>query len=110
LPTCQIGSSKTSLSVPVYVVYIFLIGIWDEIPAVCSNGQILETLLTAPELFQVDPLAIYEPQLLHSLSGHTSLLGIAQTYTDIFYIVAANLTIALPIKAVPGSGSVWRIL
>jgi hypothetical protein len=37
------------------------------------------------------------------------LLGIAETYTDIFYIIATNLTIGLLITAVPGSGSVWRI-
>src|SRR5271155_1199820 len=106
----QIDRSKTSpLLLLVHVVHQFPLGTWVEHHAVRSNGKFLVTLLTTPDLFQVDPREIYEPQLIPTFSGHTSLLDIAVTYTNTFYVVAANLSIGIPITAVPGSSSVRHV-
>jgi hypothetical protein len=76
----QIDRSKISpLLLLVHVVHQFLLGTWVEHYAVRSSGKFLVTLLTIPDLFPVDPRGIYEPQLIHSFSRHTSLLDIAVT-------------------------------
>ena len=37
------------------------------------------------------------------------MAGMAVTYTNTFYVVAANLSIGIFITAVPGSSSVWHV-
>lgn len=75
----------------------------------CSSDQILATLLAARDLYQVNPPALYGVQCIHSFFGYTSLIGIGETYTDVFDVAATNLTTGLPITAVPGTGSVWCV-
>ncbi|KAG6991200.1 hypothetical protein G7Y79_00055g089760 [Physcia stellaris] len=62
---------------------------WLENLAVRSNGQVLVTLVTSPDLYLVDP-SKPDPVLVHKFTNHLSLLGIAELEHDIFYVIAAN--------------------
>ena len=73
-----------------------------------ENGQILVTLLTTPQIYQVDPFEIQAPILVHTFPNATSLLGIVETYPDIFYVVVGNWS-TVKLSSTPGSYSVWKI-
>jgi hypothetical protein len=68
---------------------------WVENLAVRSNGNLLVTLLSAPELFQVDPAGNgQQPQLVHQFSNITSLTGIAEVEKDVFAVAGGNISLA----------------
>jgi hypothetical protein len=68
---------------------------WVENLAVRSNGSLLVTLLSAPELFQVDPAGKgQQPQLVHQFSNITSLTGIAEVEKDVFAVAGGNVSLA----------------
>lgn len=83
---------QRSLPLPVRVVHEFPKGTWIENIAIRSSSSILATLATAPELYQISPLSLYEPVLIHRFPGYTTLLGITETYKDIFYVAAGNFS------------------
>jgi hypothetical protein len=78
---------------------------WIENLAVRSNGDVIVTLLSAPELHLISPLASPPKQsLIHSFQGTpniTGLLGITEIDQDVFAFVAGN-------ASQPGSYSVWQ--
>ncbi|KAF2275249.1 uncharacterized protein EI97DRAFT_494852 [Westerdykella ornata] len=80
-------------------------GTWIENVATRSNGDLLVTLLSAPELHSISPLSNDPTQtLIHSFAGTpgiTSLLGITELEDDVFAFVAGNAT-------QPGSWSIWQ--
>ena len=57
-----------------------------------ANGQILVTLDTAPELYQVNPFLNQTGEIIHRFEGYTSLFGIVEADTDIFYLIASNFS------------------
>ena len=81
---------------------------WVENLAVRSNGQILTTLGTTPELYQVDPNHQLNATLVHSFPNAISCLGITETTSDVFYIAVGNYSFDT-FRTAPGSWSVWRV-
>lgn len=57
-----------------------------------SNGQILVTVDTAPELWQVNPFAEQTGGIVHAFEGHTSVFGIVELDQDVFYVLVSNFT------------------
>lgn len=81
---------KQPLPLPVEVVHEFPHPTWLENLAVRSNGKVLATLLTSPDIYQIEPFTREDPILVHHFSDHLGLLGITETTRDVFYIVAGN--------------------
>ena len=98
------------LPLPVEVIRDFPPGTWLENIAVRRNGQILTTVTTAPEIYQVDPCKERAPVLLHSFPA-TSVVGLAELHPDVFYVTSGNSTSGSDgrILAVPGSFAVWKL-
>lgn len=94
------------LPLPVHVVHEFPKGTWIENIALRANDQILINIATTPDLYQVDPLSHYEPILIHSFPGYTSLLGIAEVDPDVFYVIAGNFSLKT-FQPTPASNSVF---
>jgi hypothetical protein len=82
---------------------------WLENLAVRQDGQIIVTVLSAPELYQVDPFhANSSPTLIHRIPGATGLLGIVELQQDEFYVIAGNWSVKT-FETTNGSYSVWKI-
>lgn len=99
---------KPNLPLPVEVIHEFPPGIWCENIAVRHNGQILTTITTTPEIYQVDPRKERDPILLHSFPA-TSLTGIAELQPDVFYVATGNFSSDGPFAAVPDSFVIWKL-
>ncbi|KAL8996970.1 MAG: hypothetical protein Q9188_006441 [Gyalolechia gomerana] len=100
--------ARRSLPLPVRTVHEFPKGTWIENVAIRSTSSILATLATAPELYQISPLSRYSPVLIHSFAGYSTLLGITETYPDIFYVAAGNFSFQT-MAATPGSSSLFEV-
>ncbi|KAL8921530.1 MAG: hypothetical protein Q9208_005684 [Pyrenodesmia sp. 3 TL-2023] len=97
------------LPLPVRVIREFPKGTFIENIALRRNGQILITLVAPrPELYQVDPLSIRPPILIHTFADYTSAFGIVEVDTDVFYVVTGNVTFE-PLEPVPGASSVFEV-
>ncbi|KAG9606254.1 polyketide synthase, partial [Aureobasidium melanogenum] len=100
--------SKLSRSYPaVSPVYTFGDGTWVENLAIRSNGKALVTLLTTPEVWQIDQVS-KSASLVHKFGQATGCLGIAETVTDNFYVACGNYSTSTFV-ATPGSFSIWKI-
>ena len=96
-------------SLPVKVIHEFPVGYSLENVAVRRNGKVLTTVITHPELYQIDPIHGGAPELVSNSFGPVvGLLGIVETCPDIFYVVAANFS-TTTLKSTPGSNSVWKV-
>jgi hypothetical protein len=71
-------------------VWRFPTGTWVENIAVRSNGKLLVTLLSQPDVYQVNPSGTESPSLVYSFPGASGALGIAELGTDVFAVVAGN--------------------
>jgi len=83
-------------------------GTWAENLAVRANGNLLVTLLTAPELWEIPPHNPSGAARVHRFENYTSLLGITEYAHDAFAVVhgIANLSTGAP---VPGSFAVSTV-
>ena len=72
---------------------VLLFFTWVENLAIRSNDAILATLLTTPELYQIDPSQRTDPILIHTFPFALGLAGITEAEPDVFYIVAGNSTV-----------------
>ena len=81
---------NTTAPLPVEVVHDFPTGTWMENLAIRSNGQIVATDNSEPNIYLVDPFNGGETVLLATLNDTGSLLGIVEAQPDIFYICSAN--------------------
>ena len=106
-PTVKSIIPRRSLPLPVHVVHEFPKGTWVENLAIRKNDQILTTFVTAPEIYQVDPLSIYEPILIYTFP-YTSTLGITEVEDDLFYVAMRNITLTT-LTPIPGSWAVWEV-
>lgn len=107
------GLAATSLASPnsnasVQTVYEFPDSTYVENIAVRSNGQLLVNLLTAPELWLVDPATPGEAILVHEFAGTTALCGIAEYEPDVFAVIAGNVSLATG-DGIVGSWSIYSI-
>ena len=101
-------TARGTLPLPVHVIHEFPLGTFVENLAVRRNGQILVTLGSAPEFYQVDPLKTRGPVLVHTFSNATSLFGIVEVDLDVFYVAAGKGSIKT-FLSVPGSFSVYKV-
>ena len=101
LDTRQTASAVTDI-------WDFPDGTWVENLAVRSNGQILVTLLTSPDVYQVDPSKQQPATLVHSFANFRGCLGIVEKGQDIFYVVVGNSTYQT-FPNTPGSFTVWKL-
>ncbi|KAL8743465.1 MAG: hypothetical protein Q9190_004181 [Brigantiaea leucoxantha] len=85
---------------------------WIENIAVRSNGHLLITLLTSPDLYELDPSLTtnpdHQPTLIHSFTPSLAVLGIAEYTHDVFAVVVGNANYATSDEA-PGTYSVWSV-
>ena len=76
--------------------------------AVRSDGQLLVTLFTSPELYQIDPFQQNPtPQLVAQFPEALGILGIAEIEEDVFIISSGNVSFATQ-TLTPQSFSVWK--
>jgi hypothetical protein len=80
-----------------YIVHQFPNPTWVENIAIRQTGQLLVTLLSAPDLYLIDPISASEhpnstqgATLVHSFAPLSALLGITETEPDHFYVVASS--------------------
>lgn len=99
---------KPKLPLSVEVIYEFPPGTFLENIAVRRNGQILTTVATAPEIYQVDPSGKRDPILLYSFPA-TTVTGIVELQPDVFYVATGNSSSDGPFGTVTGSFAVWKL-
>jgi len=80
-------------------------GTWIENLAVRSNGRVLITILTAPQLLQIDPTAGTSSFLIHEFAETNGTINVVETSPDRFVVTTANIS-DFP---VPGSFQAWTI-
>lgn len=78
---------------PVRIIHEFPRGTWIDNLAIRSNGLILATLLSAPEIYQVDPKA-GAASLATKIPTAAGLIGVAEIDKDVYYVVAGNYSVA----------------
>lgn len=94
---------------PTKIIHQFPLPTWIENLAIRSNGQILATLLTTPEIYLLDPAkAPPTCSLVYQFPSVLALTGIIELGHDIFYVCAGNFNVAA-YKNEPGSYSVYEV-
>ncbi|MCJ1456223.1 hypothetical protein MMC28_006583 [Mycoblastus sanguinarius] len=73
------------------------------------NGQILVTLNTVPQLYQINPAKNQTGGIVHTFAGYTSLFGIVELQVDLFYLIASNYTGAPEYYGYQGSVSIFQV-
>ncbi|MCJ1266241.1 hypothetical protein MMC22_006124 [Lobaria immixta] len=96
------------LPLAVGVIHQFPIGTWIEDLAIQSNGKILTTALSSPEIFHVDNRGKIPIQLVHTFANATSCTGITRMGHDVFYVIVGNFSLST-FSAVAASWSVYRV-
>lgn len=97
----------TQALAPTHLVYEFPKGTFVENLAVRRCGSILLTIVTAPDLYLIDPLSPSpKPVLLHHFDSANGLLGITETTPDTFHLVTAN---GSSLTVTPGSNSIFTV-
>jgi hypothetical protein len=87
--------AHTPTTLPTCDIHQFPNHTWVENLAVHQNGQIVVTILSAPELYQVDPFHTDSPPtLIHHIPGVLGLLGIVELQHDVFYIIVSNWSVS----------------
>jgi sugar lactone lactonase YvrE len=92
---------------PSKVIYQFPFPTWIENIAVRSNGQLLVTLLTTPELYLIDP-ETSEARLVSKFDSVLALTGIIEIEEDVFYIAGGNYNSSNLSNEV-GSYHIWKV-
>ncbi|KAK0721120.1 hypothetical protein B0H67DRAFT_484028 [Lasiosphaeris hirsuta] len=81
---------------------------WIENIAVRSNGQLLVTLFSSPELYQIDPFDPNPtPELVARFPNALGILGITELEEDVFAITKGNFSSETG-NVAPASFSVWK--
>ncbi|MCJ1479895.1 hypothetical protein MMC06_000049 [Schaereria dolodes] len=89
-------------------VWRFPNGTWVENIAARPNGQLLVTLISSPEIYQVDPFETHKPALIYRFPDVLSALGIAEIGPDVFAVIAGNFSLKTA-SSTSASYSVWRV-
>lgn len=105
---CAIAPFSRALD-PTRLVYQFPNGTWLENIFARPSGSLLLTLLSAPDLYLLDPLALNpQPRLIHHFNSSGDLGGIAETDPETYYIIGANADPKDP-SAPPGLNRLYRV-
>ncbi|KAL8823066.1 MAG: hypothetical protein Q9191_006212 [Dirinaria sp. TL-2023a] len=102
------SGARKQAPLPVEIIHEFPQGTWLENLAVRSCGQVLVSVLSTPDLYQIDPSNETSPILVHSFPEHLGLLGITETTRDIFYLAAGNYSVFSK-KNVPGAWNIYEV-
>ena len=82
---------------------------WIENIAVRSNGQLLISLFSSPELYQIDPFHPHPTaKLVTTFPQALGILGIVELEEDVFAVTKGNFSSATG-TVDPGSFSVWKL-
>lgn len=103
------SSLRPDLASSIRSIYRFPQGTWIENIAAPSNGNLLVTLLTSPELYSINPhsnppTASRVYSFSNTAYNYTGLLGISELEPNVFAFVAG----AIPKTADPGFYSIWK--
>ncbi|CAG9983030.1 unnamed protein product [Clonostachys byssicola] len=93
---------------PSRVVHQFPAPSWIENLAVRSNGQVLVTFISAPEVYLVDPSEPAKTVLIHKFSNVTAMSGIVEVEHDKFYVAGGVCDVKTMTSEV-GSYKLWEI-
>ncbi|VUC25643.1 unnamed protein product [Clonostachys rosea] len=93
---------------PSQVLHQFPAPSWIENLAVRSNGQILVTFCSAPEVYLVDPSDPSKTVLIHKFVNVTAMSGIVEVDHDKFY-VAGGVCDLKTMTSEAGSYRLWEI-
>lgn len=97
-PTGGITKARATQPLPLQVdiIHEFAPKTWVENLAIRHNGKILVTLLSSPDIYEINPNSKKDkaPVLVHTFPDHLGLTGITETTRDTFYVVAGNYSIA----------------
>ena len=107
LPQAPSASSLTA-PLPLQTINTLPVGAAVENLAVRRNGLILTTSSNSPTVFQVNPFQSVRPSLVAEIPGIIGTFGIAELYTDIFYVAAGNVS-NTTFAGVQGSWGLWEI-
>lgn len=91
----------------IHPIYEFPNETWVENLAVRSNGNILVTILTAPQVWSIDPTS-HAAELVYEFPEATAALGISELEHDVFAVAVGNLS-STSFKGTKGSWGVWTI-
>jgi hypothetical protein len=106
---CMLVQSIRSVhTTSVNTIHTFPLGTWIENLAIRSNGLILATSASSPQLWQIDSNNPDTADLITTIPFHTALSGITELEPDIFYIGANNFTLYPP-SVHPNASAVYRI-
>ena len=111
------GTIRTSIQQQLNVTtqfYQFEDGVQPENVKQRPGGQLLVTINSLPELFQIDPNVQQMGKSIWTFPGYTSLFGIVESQAngdgnDIFYLIANNFTGAPDYYGIPGTNSIFRV-
>ncbi|KAL8749385.1 MAG: hypothetical protein Q9184_006827 [Pyrenodesmia sp. 2 TL-2023] len=106
--TLQVPSSKAG-PLPASPFFVFPNNSQAENIKPRLNGQLLVTVNTVPDLWQIDPTRNQSGSILHTFVGYTSLFGIVELQPDVFYVIASNFTGAPDYYGFQGSTSIFQV-
>jgi hypothetical protein len=98
----------TNDSLPTTLLHQFPNGTWVENLAVRSNGQLVATIASSPDVYQVDPQKRCDPFLIHHFANLSGTVGITETAPDIFQIAVGNFSLAT-FLGTPGSFTIFEV-
>ncbi|KAL8906222.1 MAG: hypothetical protein Q9171_006365 [Xanthocarpia ochracea] len=107
-PKLQLPSKKAS-PLPASPIFLFPNNSQAENIRPRLNGQLLVTVNTVPDLWQVDPTRNQTGSILHTFIGYTSLFGIVESQSDVFHVIASNFTGAPDFYGYQGYTSVFEV-
>jgi hypothetical protein len=101
--------NRTASQIPATPLFYFAEGKQAENIKIRLSGQILVTLDTAPELHQINPFRNQTGGIAYRFEGYTSLFGIVEEETDIFYVIASNFSGPPDYYGYEGSVSIFEV-
>lgn len=103
------GHPSSSLPLPSRVLYQFPHGSWIENLAVRSDGDLLLDVMSAPNLYLLNPREENpQPQLLYTFPDALGLLGITEMQHDVYYVITGNYSLTTGSDG-PGTYSLWKV-
>ncbi|KAK5681246.1 hypothetical protein LTS10_007008 [Elasticomyces elasticus] len=106
-PALAVPFTHNSSDATVETVYQFKNESWVENIAVRGNGKVLVTLITAPEVWEIDPTT-HTAELIYSFPDAIAATGITEVTDDVFAVAIGNWSLETA-AGTKGSWSIWTI-
>ena len=88
-------------------IYQFPKPTWIENLAVRRNGNVLVSLLTSPDIYEINPFTS-SAHLLYSFPGFLSTTGIVEIEPDVFTVLTGNFSFDT-FTNLPGTYAAWKV-